>query len=95
MNESSNGVAWIANACGIVFTATQTNQILEIISIIATCISILVSIAYNIYKWYKDAKADNHIDSNEIKELVDITKEGADDLHNAVNKKKEEKENER
>ena len=53
MNEK---LAWFANAGGAVFTIIQTNQIFQLISLILTCIAVLLSISVTIYNIYKKAK---------------------------------------
>lgn len=48
--------AWIGNAGGVIFTALQTNDIFQIISLILTCIATLLSISITIYNLVKKTK---------------------------------------
>lgn len=72
--------------CGTatVLTVVQTNQVFQLVSLILTCIATAVAIAFTIYKWYKAAKADGKIDKEEVKELVDIVKDGAEDIKKGI-----------
>lgn len=71
---------WIGCGASAVFTAIQTQEVFQIISLILTCVATLVTIAYTIYRWYKNATKDGKIDDKEIGELVDIINKGADDI---------------
>lgn len=63
------------NSVAVIFTAVQQNQILQTISFILTIISVIITIAFTIYKWYRKAKADGKITPDEIKELHDDLKD--------------------
>ena len=69
-------------SCGVgaVMTVVQTNQVFQLVSLILTCIATAVALGFTIYKWYKAAKADGKIDKEEVDELVDIIKDGADEI---------------
>ena len=56
-----NFLDWIGCGASAVLTAVQTNQIFQTISLILTCIATLVTIGYNIYRWYKKATEDKKI----------------------------------
>ena len=74
----------IGTTFGIVGTATQTNEILQTISLIVTIIGAIISmIIVPLISWYLKAKSDGKITSNEIKEGIEI-------LNDGVNKTKEE-----
>jgi len=64
------------NATGVsimgVATIAQTNEVFQLVQIILTCVSAAVILAFNIWKWYKKAKADGKIDEKEIDELENI-----------------------
>ena len=60
-----NGVAGI-------FTALQPTELLQIICMAMTIVSVVISSAFSIYKWYKKALADNKITEEEIEELATI-----------------------
>lgn len=60
----------ISEAVAIIATAVQPDQILQIISLILTCISVTISIIFTFYKWYKAIKNNKEIDENEVDELI-------------------------
>lgn len=64
-------VGWVGSGISTILTVAQTNEIFQLIQIILTSIAVLVSFAYTIWKWYKNAKKDGKITSNEIDELFD------------------------
>lgn len=64
-------VGWGCNAISTIATVTQTDEMFRLIQIILTCIGILVSLAYTIWKWYRTAKKDGKIEEHEVDELFD------------------------
>ena len=84
-----NFLDWLGCGTGVVLTAVQTNEIFQTISLILTCIATLLTIAYNIYRWYKKATEDKKITPEEIKEGIDILNQGAKDIEDLKNKNKE------
>ena len=71
---------WIGCGAGVILTAVQTQQIFQIISLILTCIATLLTIAYNIYRWYKKATEDKKITPEEIKEGIDVINDSIDKI---------------
>ena len=72
---------------GIVGTATQTNEILETISLIITICGAIVSfVVVPLLNWYQKAKKDGKITSDELKE-------GIETLSNGIEKAKESTDN--
>ena len=65
-----------------IFTAIQTDEVLRWISFGFTLVSVIITIAYNIWKWWKKSKEDGKISMDEVDELVDIVKDGSDSLKN-------------
>lgn len=61
----------ITEAVAGVATALQGDEKLRLISFALTCISVTVSIAFTVFKWYKTAKADGCITTDELTELVE------------------------
>lgn len=59
---------------GVIFTAIQTNELFQFISLILTCLATALSIFYTFYIWFKKAKADGKITKKEIEELKDELK---------------------
>lgn len=75
------------SACGIVGTATQTNETLQTISLIITIVGTIFSfIIVPLVSWYLNAKKDGKIDKEELQEGIKIISDGVD-------KVKEEKDN--
>lgn len=74
----------VGTSLGVIGTATQTNEVLQTISLIITIIGAIISmIVVPILSWYIKAKADGKITANELKE-------GAETLKDGINKTKEE-----
>jgi type VI protein secretion system component VasK len=65
-----------------IFTAIQTDEVLRWISFGFTLLSVILTIAYNIWRWYRKSKEDGKISMDEVDELVDIVKDGSDSLKN-------------
>lgn len=65
-----------------IFTAIQTDEVLRRISFGFTLLSVILTIAYNIWRWYRKSKEDGKISMKEVDELVDIVKDGSDSLKN-------------
>ena len=89
-------VNYIASAVACITTAVQSNEIFSYVSLTLTILSIVVSLTFTIYRWYKVATNDGKIDNEEIDELMKNINEGINELNDAVNNfdKKENEENE-
>ena len=72
--------SWIGSGFATIFSAIQENPIFQLISFILTALSVIISLAYTIYKWVKRAKADGKITSDEVEELFEIVGEHGDKL---------------
>lgn len=80
-------VGSIGTGLSAVGTATQTNQILQTISLIITIIGGIISmIVIPIINWYRKAKADGKITADEIKDLVDVVKDGTEQVSKDIHK---------
>lgn len=64
-------VGWVGSGISTILTISQTNEVFQLIQIILTSIAVLVSIAYTIWKWRKNAKKDGKITSDEVDDLFD------------------------
>ena len=71
-----------------IFTAIQTDEVLRWISFGFTLVSVILTIAYNIWRWYRKSKEDGKISMDEVDELVDIVKDGSDSLKNITKEDK-------
>ena len=63
-----------------IFTAFQTDEVLRWISFGFTLVSVILTIAYNIWRWWKKSKEDGKISMKEVDELGEIIKDGSDTL---------------
>lgn len=79
MNHN-NVLAWICSGVTTLIGATSVEEVARIILLILGIVSGLFSLAYNIYCWYKRAKADGKITPDEIAEAHDIIQKGIDDI---------------
>ena len=69
----------VGTSLGVIGTATQTNEILQTISLIITILGAFISmILVPILSWYLKAKKDGKITPDEIKEGVEIIKDGTE-----------------
>ena len=71
-----------------IFTAIQTDEVLRWISFGFTLVSVILTIAYNIWRWWKKSKEDGKISMKEVDELVDIVKDGSDTISNITKEDK-------
>lgn len=67
-----------------IFTAIQTDEVLRRISFGFTLVSVILTIAYNIWRWWKKSKEDGKISMKEVDELGEIIKDGSDSLTNTI-----------
>ena len=74
-------IDYITEAVAGLFTAIQPDEILRYISLALTCVSVIASLAFTIYKWHKQAKADGRITTDELAELVDELGKHAEELN--------------
>lgn len=89
MNKETFG-GIIGTGASAVGTAMQTNELLQTISLILTIIGTLITIAMALISWWNKAKKDGKITKEEIKDGIDIIKEGAKTIEDKL-KDKEEK----
>jgi hypothetical protein len=85
MMKSKDFLDWIGCGFATVLTAVQTQQVFQIISLVLTCLATALTIAYTLWKWWKNAKKDGKIDEKEIKEGIDILKDAAKDVKELSN----------
>ena len=71
-----------------IFTAIQTDEVLRWISFGFTLVSVILTIAYNIWRWWKKSKEDGKISMKEVDELGEIIKDGSDSLKNITKEDK-------
>ena len=90
MNKEVVG-AMSGTALSAVGTGLQTSEVLQIISLVLTIIGSLITITMAIINWWKKAKADGKITSDEIQEGIEIIQDGIDDLKDKTKEDKEDK----
>lgn len=77
----------IGTSLGVFGTATQTNSTLQTISLIITIIGACITyIIVPIVSWYLKAKKDKKITPDEIKEGVEIIKDGIEEVDDKIKK---------
>jgi len=69
----------------------STSEVEQIILYIVGILSALVSLSFNIWVWYKKAKADGKITVDEVKEGKETIENGLDDLASKAKNKGKEK----
>lgn len=82
--KDNDYVSWLGSVFGTIFTTVQPDEVFRYISLGLTILSTLVAILYTIWKWWRKAKEDGKISSDEIKELKD-------DITDIIGKKGESK----
>lgn len=76
----------IGTTFGIVGTATQTNEVLQTISLIVTIVGAIISmIVVPLISWYLKAKADGKITNDELKEGIDTLSHGIEETKEEIN----------
>lgn len=75
MIEKLDALIYGSDAIAVVTTLTQTDKIMQIVSIVLTILATAVSLALSIWKWWKLAKKDGEITAEEIDELQGIIDE--------------------
>lgn len=70
MKNSNNLLSYVSAVLTTLFGFATANEITALIYSILGLISFIFSIIYTIYKWYKNAKADNTITIEEFDELM-------------------------
>lgn len=82
----------IGTSLSAVGTATQTQEILQIVSLIITIIGGIVSlIIIPILNWYKNAKKDGKISVDELIDGANTLKDGVDALDDKIKGKEDDK----
>lgn len=81
----------LSGGTAITFTAIQSNQVFQTISLIVTILSALVMLAYNLWKWYREASKDGKITEEEIDEGFDTLQKGVEDIKKGIDEHNERK----
>lgn len=75
----------IGTSLSAIGTITQTNEILQTISLIITiCGAIISFIVLPILNWYLKAKKDGKIDASEIKDMAETINDGIEKMQDVM-----------
>lgn len=88
--------SWIAelfNGAQYVFAAVQQNETLQIIEFVFSAVTSAVLIAFRIWRWVKDAKADGKITKEELEEGAKIIADGVEEISDKIKKGKDKEDN--
>ena len=86
-NELIGGT--IGTTLSFIGTTMQTNEVLQTISIIITIIGGLITfIIMPLVNWYKSAKKDGKIGTEELKDGINIIVDGSEKIKEEIDKKK-------
>ena len=84
-------IGGVASGLSAVGTSIQTNEVLQIISLVLTIVGTLITfIVLPLLNWYIKAKKDGKITIDEVKEGVDTLQEGINSTQNTLGDKKKE-----
>ena len=82
----------VATTLSATGTVLQTNELLQTISLIITILGAIISmIVLPLLSWYKNAKKDGKITTEEIKEGIDTLQGGLEGVKDTIDKKGESK----
>lgn len=85
----------IGTSVSAVGTGTQTNDVLQTISLVLTITGAVITIIMAIVNWWKNAHADGKIDAKEVGEVAQIIKDGVDSVKDIVDKNIEKEDEEK
>lgn len=80
--DSKTVASSVAGFMGMIFSMQITQEILNVILTILSIVSIIISLALSIINWWKKAKSDGKIDTEEISELKDIIDKTKEEIEN-------------
>ena len=84
-------IGGVASSLSAVGTSIQTNEVLQIISLVLTILGTLITfIVLPLLNWYIKSKKDGKITIDEVKEGVENLQEGINSTQNTLGDKKKE-----
>ena len=84
-------IGGVASSLSAIGTSIQTNEVLQIISLVLTIVGTLITfIVLPLLNWYIKAKKDGKITIEEVKEGVGTLQEGINSTQNTLGDKKKE-----
>lgn len=81
------------NALQYVLAAMQQNETLQYIELGLSILTSVILIAFRIWRWVKDAKADGKITKEELEEGAKIIADGAEEISDKIKKGKDKEDN--
>ena len=75
------------NAMQYMAVALQDNPILQGVQLGLSILTSIILVAYRIWKWHDEAKADGKITKDEVEEGFKILNDGLEDVNDKVNGK--------
>ena len=92
MTNNNLLIGTCGTALSFIGTATQTNEILQNISLVITIIGgIITFIILPLLNWYQKSKQDGKIDKDELKDGIDIIVDGTEKIKDEIGKKNNNK----
>ena len=86
------GLGLVGTTLSATGTLTQTNELLQMISLIVTILGAVISfIVIPVLNWHAKAKQDGKITKEEIEEGLDTLQEGIGKVNDTLKDKKEDK----
>lgn len=77
-------IGYLTTLFSLFLTSFQYNEIFQVIQLVLTIVSLLITIAYSVWTWYKKAAADGKITTDEIKDGINIVADGVEEIKDAV-----------
>ena len=62
-------------------TLFQPDYVLRVISMVLTCLSVAISLAFTIYKWIKEVKKKGEITGEDVSKLIGTIEEHKDKIN--------------
>ena len=87
--DSKTIASSVCGFVGMIFSMQITQEVLNVVLTILSIISILISLAISIINWWKKAKSDGKIDTEELGELKDIVDKTAEELKDDKDNKRD------
>ena len=81
-----NNLNVIFNSFAVICSLIQTEHVFQIISLVLTRVSVLISLILSLKKWYNQAKSDGHIDSDEIDEALSEIDKATNEIKDPIDK---------
>lgn len=93
MKSNNNIVSWAGSAICTAIACMNIGEIENIILLTIGILSGIVSLAFDIYLWYKKAHADKKITTDEVKNLKDTISDDTKNISDIIenSNKKEDK----